>query len=151
MRGRVLWLAVSLIAVSCAKPTYVNKIAQPLGLSSQMLGECSLSLKDSYCLEVNWLEEPAENKFARFALKTYRLNKLDKSKVYENYFVESPSIELWMPDMGHGSSPVSVEKIDSGTYLVSDVYFSMHGDWQIKISSLNGENKIEEFILPYSY
>jgi len=58
-------------------------------------------------------------------------------------------IQLWMPSMGHGSSPLLVNKIATGVYDVSEVYFIMSGDWQIKVQLLEGSKTIEEINFNY--
>lgn len=66
-------------------------------------------------------------------------------------FVE---VSLWMPNMGHGSAPTTVEKaIDekgeaiSGIYRASDVYFTMAGDWDvnIKLTDADGQSETQTF------
>jgi hypothetical protein len=59
-------------------------------------------------------------------------------------------IFLWMPSMGHGSSPVTINKIATGIYDVTDVYFIMDGDWQIKVQLKNGTSILEELKFSYS-
>lgn len=59
------------------------------------------------------------------------------------------SVFLWMPSMGHGSSPVTIKKLDTGIYDVSDVYFIMDGDWQIRIQLKNNETILEELNFTY--
>lgn len=53
----------------------------------------------------------------------------------------SGAIELapWMPDHGHGTSPVIVEKIDRGTYLFKEIYFIMPGRWEM-VFTVDGES-----------
>ena len=59
-------------------------------------------------------------------------------------------IFLWMPSMGHGSSPVTIKKIATGIYDVTDVYFIMDGDWQIKVQLKTGTSILEELNFSYS-
>lgn len=59
------------------------------------------------------------------------------------------SVFLWMSSMGHGSGPVTIKKLDTGIYDVSDVYFIMDGEWQIRIQLKNNETILEE--LNYTY
>ncbi len=49
-------------------------------------------------------------------------------------------VELWMPDMGHGSAPTTVTPIMDtdgnpvlGAYRVSNVYFTMGGAWDVRV------------------
>lgn len=50
-------------------------------------------------------------------------------------------VELWMPSMDHGSSPVKIEpipvevgKFPAGTYRVSKMYFVMGGEWEVRVT-----------------
>lgn len=42
-------------------------------------------------------------------------------------------IELWMPSMGHGSSPVTVTQKSPVHFKVSDANFIMAGDWVVRV------------------
>lgn len=64
-------------------------------------------------------------------------------------------VVLWMPSMGHGSSPTRVEPLlDTtgnpavGQYWVKQVYFSMGGDWDIRLQLKNGSQVVSQVILP---
>lgn len=50
-------------------------------------------------------------------------------------------VSLFMPDMGHGSSPTQLERaLDEngnplvGVYNVTSVYFTMGGDWEVRVA-----------------
>lgn len=43
-------------------------------------------------------------------------------------------VVLWMPDMGHGSSPVTMKDLGNNHYLVSDAWFLMPGNWVVKLN-----------------
>lgn len=54
------------------------------------------------------------------------------------------SVKLFMPSMGHGSSPTKIEKVVdangrelAGVYRVRKVYFMMAGDWEIRVAIKN--------------
>lgn len=55
-------------------------------------------------------------------------------------------IFLWMPTMGHGSSPITIKKLGTGLYDLSQVYFIMDGFWQLRIQLKNGNEVIDEEI-----
>lgn len=64
--------------------------------------------------------------------------------------VETVDVSLWMPDMGHGSSPTTVEKaLDEkgetipGVYIVREVYFTMGGQWEVNVTLTNAEGQTE--------
>ncbi len=51
------------------------------------------------------------------------------------------SVKLWMPSMGHGSAPTKIQKLLDGrgeavlgTYQVSNMYFTMPGQWEVRIT-----------------
>lgn len=60
------------------------------------------------------------------------------------------TVELWM-DMGeghgHGSSPVTITEKAPGKYVVTDAYFLMAGEWQVKVG-YNFEGQHHEIIVP---
>ena len=62
--------------------------------------------------------------------------------------------KLWMPAMGHGSSPVKVEKakdssgnVIPGIFQGTNVYFITPGDWEVRIQLKQGSTVKEEAIL----
>ena len=48
-------------------------------------------------------------------------------------------VSLWMPHHGHGSSPTRVEQISAGIYRVRDMYFTMDGQWDVRVRVKNGD------------
>lgn len=60
------------------------------------------------------------------------------------------SLFLWMPSMGHGSSPISVTKLATGVYQLSEVYFIMEGIWQLKIQLKKANSITDEVQFEYS-
>lgn len=128
-----------LFFLGCTQPKYV-KSSEPQALSS---GSSGNSQKDSnycpfafselgVCLDYKWQSSPNKNEYNSFLFKVYRLNRADQSPIPVDD-LDHFQVVLWMPSMGHGSSPVAIEKLDTGTYRVSQVYFIMGGDWEIQI------------------
>ncbi len=69
---------------------------------------------------------------------------------------DSVSVELWMPDMGHGSVPTQIERVldkdgnaEAGKFLVSNVYFVMGGLWdiQVTLTDKSGNSETKTFSL----
>ena len=60
-----------------------------------------------------------------------------------NYFLHA---FLWMPTMGHGSSPITVTKLSEGVYDLSEIYFIMDGFWQLHLQFKDGSKIIDEVI-----
>jgi hypothetical protein len=70
---------------------------------------------------------------------------------------ELPEVELWMPAHGHGAPQVLVAQSMSGgtplvgQYVVTDVYFVMNGDWEIRVSlKVGDEAEPRKFIFKVS-
>lgn len=59
-------------------------------------------------------------------------------------------IFLWMPTMGHGSSPIAIKKLGTGLYDLSRVYFTMDGLWQLRIQLKSGTTVLEEQTYEYT-
>ena len=78
--------------------------------------------------------------------RTYRANNYDRSPVMTDPAL-APAVVLWMPEMGHGSSPTSISHLDTGTYRASDVFFVMPGHWQIKFQLKNGNTVEDELVV----
>jgi len=53
------------------------------------------------------------------------------------------TLMLWMPTMGHGSFPVTVEEVGVGLYEASQVFFTMPGYWDIHFQVTNGDDMQE--------
>lgn len=87
-----------------------------------------------------------------------------KESILNLYFTDSekksiellipPKVSLWMPDMGHGSGPTSIQRvldengnILTGVYRVRSMYFVMPGFWDVKISIKNKLGFFEEQIV----
>ena len=60
--------------------------------------------------------------------------------------MNEPHILLWMPGMGHGSSPVRIERVDVGRYFASEIFFIMTGEWDIHFQLKSGSVVVEEKI-----
>lgn len=80
---------------------------------------------------VTWLQEPQAGTPVSFKLEwtDAAQHPLDPGAF---------KIKLWMPDMHHGSSPVKIDAATDaqgrtivGSYVVSKVFFSMGGHWEI--------------------
>lgn len=48
--------------------------------------------------------------------------------------------ELWMPSMGHGSSPVSLFPQGSGCTAIRNMNFMMRGNWELRLWLNNNDS-----------
>lgn len=63
-----------------------------------------------------------------------------------------PEVELWMSSMGHGSAPTRIQKVEqgqAGVYRVTEVYFIMGGEWELrlKLKKANGEVETQKVMI----
>ena len=57
--------------------------------------------------------------------------------------------ELWMPAMGHGSSPITSTELGPLSWQMTEVYFIMPGHWQVKLHLQLADGQTDEAILDY--
>lgn len=123
-----------LVLANCARPKYVEETTSnqtPAG-KVEVAAECSAVFSESkYCLSWYWENKPTSKQAGSLIFKVYRLNQFDKTAVPVD-FKSTPDVILWMPSMGHGSTPTQTARLDVGTYRVSNVFFIMPGDWEIR-------------------
>lgn len=141
-----LLVASSMILLAaCAKPNYEETPRNP---SAEELGTCDAYFAQTKaCVDLIWEKKPTNDEMGTFVLEIY--NPDDRGQ-----FVDLQSnleVVLWMPSMGHGSSPVTVEKVAPGQYRVSQVFFIMPGDWEIQFKLKNGNTVLEQAALPFHY
>lgn len=129
-----------LLLASCAKPRYVDGLeAKTDGIRS----ECGFHFSsENICLKTTWIQKPTESTYGEMTLSFVDYN--DPSRFVDP--VTLPFILLWMPSMGHGSSPVKIIRLDIGIYRASEIFFIMPGPWDIRYQLKNGSHVIEEKI-----
>jgi hypothetical protein len=56
--------------------------------------------------------------------------------------------KIWMNEMAtpHGSAPILVEKISSGIYRLTNILFSMEGNWDLHLSIIKDDFVIDELV-----
>lgn len=143
MFGNLVIAAILALLVGCSQPKYVQESPTTENKLAQENADCRIKLSISQlCLQWSWQLKPTTKQAGILVFKTYRLNQLDQTPV-ETELSGTADVVLWMPDMGHGSTPTKTERIDVGTYRVSQVFFIMPGKWEIRFQIKN-ENKVLE-------
>ena len=140
MIRRLTALVLLTIAMAaCARPDYVN--ASELSPAAQKPGgTCAYPLdKVSLCLEARWEQTPDSTKYNSMTVTL----KGDNVGAFDEF-----TALLWMPSMGHGSSPVRIEKIDDHTYRIYDMYFVMRGDWEVRIVLKAAGQNVDQVFIP---
>ena len=94
---------------------------------------CPISFdKSGLCGQLTWKGEVSDEVENAFSFRIW--NKITSRPEGPYSDVEgSFAVQLWMPSMGHGSSPVTVTRTAAGEFEVSRVYFVMPGDWDIRL------------------
>lgn len=107
--------------------------------------KCRLPFSNAaLCASLEWETIPSDERRGSFLLRFWNLKLGNENGPYVT--PENPIfVKLWMPSMGHGSSPVRVETLlDSGKvaipgiFRVSEVFFVMGGEWEIWIQLRDG-------------
>ncbi|WP_413574795.1 FixH family protein [Bdellovibrio sp. HCB290] len=132
-----------LLLTACAQPDYIDPKAINSVQTDPSQDQCPLALPQSgLCAEVQWNIGPQSPAESEFTLKFWK-NTDSKNGPYVDP-LSSLNVILWMPSMGHGSSPVTIEKIEPGVYRVRRVFFIMPGDWEIRISLKDGATSVDQ-------
>jgi hypothetical protein len=140
----------SSVIVSCAKPTYLTRDENNRQKSQSTTACAAKFYRSGNCVDITWETHPTESAVGSFLYKVSRENIADRSPVVVDT-QGTPIVVLWMPSMGHGSSPVTVARVDTGTYRASEVFFIMPGKWQIKFQMTNGNEILDEAILDLTF
>ena len=132
-------------SLSCARANYQNEGVDLNQINAQN-EQCLKSFATLFlCVDLIWEKLPTEDDRGVFRLQFYRMD--DPGVLIEPAL--APSVQLWMPSMGHGSAPVQIQKISDGVYQVSEVYFVMSGDWDIRVQQKNGKNVLDQVVFPF--
>ena len=122
---------------------HTNADDLPARANTTANAECPISFsRAKLCASLVWDKEPSEEEGV-FTLKFCKQG--SDSKVLVNP-LNSVAVQLWMPDMGHGSSPVTISHVGTGVFSVTKVYFVMPGAWDIRIQLKEGSKIVEQAI-----
>ncbi len=146
--------AIFLIGIGCAEKNYVQSSGDGAG-PQKPVGDCDIRFQlpvSKSCVGFSWEKVQEGRRPGIGLLKIWRPNRADKSPVPVDAG-EVVEVILWMPHMGggHGSDPVTVEPVDVGTYRLRRVFFSMPGQWEIRVFVKSGGNVVDQIYLPFTY
>jgi hypothetical protein len=141
---KILFATSLIFFVSCGKtPLQLKK-----NTNNEIQGNYSYEVAHKFevtghKLDLTWLSPINSNEVGHFLL-------IAKKNDIASDLPPGFSIFLWMPSMGHGSSPVTISRLGAGIYEVTKVYFIMDGEWQIRIQLKDGANLLEEINFTYN-
>lgn len=151
MFGKISAVAIVFALAACVNPKYApaaDPSQNPAG--EQKISGCPVMFSGSgKCLSITWEKKPTEDETGTFTFAVYRMK--DGVAVREDWAAGELKVVLWMPDMGHGSSPIKLEKIGVGTYRASNAFFSMPGTWEIRFQLKDGRSVKEQAVVPYVF
>lgn len=140
--------------VACAKPNYapeVNSGAPPKATDTVVNPKpeaCPLKFASKHCLSVTWELLPTEDETGAFI---FRIVRPDPAGAVPEDLDGKLSVVAWMPGMGHGSSPITVERLDIGVYRASQVFFTMRGEWELRFLLKSGNETRDQATLPFIF
>ena len=138
-----------LLSVGCAQPKYEKAPSAPGAESTQAqsISDCEPRFqKSGHCLLWKWEKMPTSATMGKLVFKIARPNLLDGTAIPVQV-TEVPRVVLWMPSMGHGSTPTVVEAVDVGSFRVNNVFFVMPGDWEVRFQVRADDGELDEAVL----
>lgn len=120
---------------------------ESVAIESEESLSCRFELKtQDLCADFIWLKEP--NREDQGAMKLYFWKK-NQVGTYSTPSASTITVQLWMPDMGHGSQKTKVLPVRDaagavvpGVFDVSEVFFVMGGNWEIRLQLKDAANVI---------
>jgi hypothetical protein len=143
MLNRIFQIVLLILIVSCGKsPLQMKKSNDEI--QKQSAYETTQNFESSgHQIDLTWLSPISSSDSGHFLLISKKNNIVSDLPVGFAVF-------LWMPSMGHGSSPVAITKLATGIYDISKVYFIMDGEWQIRVQLKAGSTVLEELNFTYT-
>lgn len=113
--------------------------------------DCELDFaKAGFCASWSWDHRPGDDETGSAVLRFWKKGEGSPFGPYADP-EGTVAVKLWMPAMGHGSSPVTVTpQVDAagsripGVFTASQIYFSMPGAWEIRVQLKNGTQVIDQ-------
>ena len=137
-------LLMVIACTACAKPNYAEARRNQLNKTQGSI--CTLKFTQAQmCMTWTWLAAPTADNDGVMELRfASPLSAGEAALPADPPF--APFVYLWMPDMGHGSSPVRMEHVGTGIYRATNVFFSMPGLWEIHFQLRDGKKVIDEAV-----
>lgn len=131
MRLHLLLVILGILAFGCAKPIAETNSANGPTAGKAQIGCKAILQSDAVCLDAVWEKYPTESTFGTLLVIARSLG----TEHLVTEFTDDLRVTLWMPSMGHGSSPVKVVRLQPGLYRIEKVFFNMRGDWEVRFQT----------------
>jgi hypothetical protein len=99
-------------------------------------------LQSNLSLEIIWRKGPLVLEESNLIVV---LKANDELKSLEKFNLKA---KLWMPSMGHGSYPIMVKNLGNGVFDLSEVFFSMEGNWDFQFELYHQDLFLEQIKWP---
>lgn len=151
-----LSLFFSVFFSSCGVSPILNHQDASAEEKSVPVSNCPLAFPNhGLCAELDWNAAPNDEDEAIFSLRFWKTAQgTEKFGPYVDPS-ESVNVMIWMPAMGHGSSPIHLAHATDltgaeipGIFLGSAVYFLMPGAWDVHVQLKDGSTVSEEAVEP---
>jgi len=119
---------------------------------------CALSFPNAgLCASMQWTQTPSDDEGGQFILRFWSATQGTENGPFIDPG-QAVGIKIWMPSMGHGSSPVRLAAgVDAsgavipGVFQGTEAYFMMHGEWEIWVQLKQGRQVLEQAKIIYQY
>ena len=167
MKIKTTLLACTLLsALGCGKSPLLNHAqanggggnpGAPTPHLTDERGQCPLQFTGAgLCASITWDKPPVSDAAATLVLRYWNKDSGTFNGPYINPS-HAVGVKLWMPDMGHGSSPVAVaQAVDQagvavpGVFKATNIYFIMPGAWEVHVQLKDGTTVVEEAVATVS-
>ena len=126
--------------VSCGKSPIFNKIGKTVNVISGGVLYSEQSANNHFNFSYKWIVAPTLSDLSSFELTLSQPLPANQSL----------NVYIWMPEMGHGSSPISVLQINSTDYIFNELAFIMPGLWVLHIEVLENNQVIDQWQKPFT-
>ena len=126
---KIIIFSFIFILAGCGKPPFLNKLEK---VSNEI---SSVFPYEDIEFTLNWTVPPTLSELSSLEIN---LNKPMEDGISLNAY-------LWMPEMGHGSSPIEIQKINSTNYALTDLAFIMPGLWVLHIELIENNRIVHQW------
>lgn len=140
MRSGIL-LLILIFITACGKSPFSGELKELINGRDNVSNELRFET-ESLAISRNWNNGPLlyDSSKLTISFKDTADNFKDPIGNFSAY--------IWMPDMGHGSYPISISKVSTGVYELTDIYFTMGGLWDFHLQLEENGNTYDEVSWP---
>lgn len=131
---------IALIVSSCGKSPLFNKADKSLTNQSLTNSYTESFPNEKLGFTLKWIVSPSLDELSSFEIVLER--DLKPGQSVTSY--------LWMPEMGHGSSPIVVQPISTTAIQFTELAFIMPGLWTLHLEINENNMVIDQWQKPFT-